>query len=231
MVTGNDIQTITGTGPENLGTVIPKTILSLFDYSGEWSQPYIDAGYNVIQIDKQIEGIDINDFCVAYIAEEIGLPPFVHGIIAAPPCTHFTTACNRLWKDKDADGRTDTDLNLVRKVLATVDYYQDTAEDVKEFALKWWVLENPVGRLNTLLPYLKEFGPRYFHPYEFGDPYTKKTGLWGEFAFPEKNPVEPIRTCAQGSWLQKLGGKSQATKNARSKTPPGFAQAFFEANR
>ena len=28
-----------------------KTILSLFDYTGNWSEPYRQAGYNVIQQD------------------------------------------------------------------------------------------------------------------------------------------------------------------------------------
>ena len=28
-----------------------RTILSLFDYSGAWPKPYLDAGYEVIQVD------------------------------------------------------------------------------------------------------------------------------------------------------------------------------------
>lgn len=35
-----------------------KTILSLFDYSGHWSKPYKDAGYDVYQCDIKL-GIDI----------------------------------------------------------------------------------------------------------------------------------------------------------------------------
>ncbi len=35
-----------------------KTILSLFDYSGNWSKPYEDAGYNVIRVDKK-RGLDV----------------------------------------------------------------------------------------------------------------------------------------------------------------------------
>ena len=75
------------------------------------------------------------------------------------------------------------------------------------------------------------FEPRLkFDPCDYGDPYTKKTLLWGSFAVPEPNRVEPIRSCKQGSWIQKLGGKSEKTKTLRSITPPGFAKAFFEAN-
>ncbi len=92
---------------------------------------------------------------------------------------------------------------------------------------KFWALENPVGRLRKWMS-----DPRLiFNPCDYGDPYTKKTLLWGRFNLPERNSVEPIRVCSQGSWLQKLGGKSEKTKMLRSITPPGFAQAFYEANQ
>ena len=58
--------------------------------------------------------------------------------------------------------------------------------------------------------------------------YTKRTGLWGKFNKPEKIvlPVSP-----GGSWIMKLGGKSERTKELRSMTPLGFSYAFFEANK
>lgn len=62
--------------------------------------------------------------------------------------------------------------------------------------------------------------------------YTKKTGLWGEFNTNlVKMPVEPVKGCAAGSPLMRYGGTSEATKAARSNTPEGFAQAFYEANK
>jgi len=65
----------------------------------------------------------------------------------------------------------------------------------------------------------------YFHPYEFGDPYTKKTCLWGVFNSPRKAPVEPT----EGSKMHRLPpGPGRAAQ--RSITPPGFARAFYEAN-
>lgn len=91
---------------------------------------------------------------------------------------------------------------------------------------EFWVLENPVGRLARWTG-----KPRmYFNPCDYGDPYTKKTGLWGKFNVPKKTPVKPVKVCSQGSWVQQLGGKSAHTKMLRSITPPRFAQAFFEAN-
>jgi hypothetical protein len=45
------------------------------------------------------------------------------------------------------------------------------------------------------------------------------------------NIVDPTRVCGQGSWLMKLGGKSEKTKELRSMTPMGFAYAFYEVNQ
>jgi hypothetical protein len=41
--------------------------------------------------------------------------------------------------------------------------------------------------------------------------------------------VKPIE--ANQSWIMKLGGKSEKTKELRSITPLGFAYAFYEANK
>jgi len=57
---------------------------------------------------------------------------------------------------------------------------------------KWWVIENPVGRLEKLVP---EVGPckMYFNPCDYGDPYTKKTGLRRNFTPPKpKQQVLPL---------------------------------------
>jgi hypothetical protein len=85
-------------------------------------------------------------------------------------------------------------------------------------------LENPIGRLNRWLgkPVM------YFNPCDYGDTYTKRTALWGEFNSDLPfNKVFP----SEGSKLHlKYGGKSERTKMLRSITPDGFATAFFLAN-
>jgi hypothetical protein len=64
--------------------------------------------------------------------------------------------------------------------------------------------------------------------------YSKRTGLWGEFnrAGLEalKQRIEPVPTSPQGSFSQRIGGTSARTKEIRSNTPLGFAEAFFKAN-
>jgi hypothetical protein len=197
-----------------------KTILSLFDYSGRWSRPYKENGYDVFQVDIKL-GIDILELQPEDLPFES-----VYGILAAPPCTDFAGSGAQYWKAKDDDGRTEASLALVRKTLDFVDVYDP----------KFWALENPVGRLPRLVPRLGK--PWYFNPNQFAgylegeeaerECYTKRTGLWGEFNIPvvKELPVSP-----GGSWIMKLGGKSERTKELRSMTPLGFAYAFYEANK
>lgn len=180
-------------------------ILDLCGGSGAWSRPYADAGYDVVLV--TFPRHDVRKY----------VPPRgVHGILAAPPCQHFAGSGAQYWKAKDADGRTLEALEIVTACLGIIAKARPT----------WWALENPVGRLRRWIG----APTMYFHPCDYGDPYTKKTCLWGRFHEPRKTPVAPERVCSQGSWVQKLGGKSERTKRLRSITPPGFARAFFEAN-
>jgi hypothetical protein len=198
-----------------------KTILSLFDYSGNWPHKYKDAGYNVIQVDIKHD-LNILDI------EPDELPfDSVYGILAAPPCTDFAGSGAQYWKAKDEDGRTAHSLSLVDKVIELVEYFEPT----------FWALKNPVGRLSTLRPKLGK--PWYFNPHEFAgycdtevqqqhERYTKKTGIWGKFNKPDK---KDLGNNPSNNWLMKLGGKSERTKELRSMTPMGFSTAFYEFNK
>ncbi len=148
-----------------------KVILSLCDYSGNWSAPYREAGYEVICIDLQ-HGMDVRMLHYNFARfEEIG----VHGILMAPPCTHFASSGARWWATK-GEAAIIEGLSIIDACLRTVVLYQP----------KWWALENPVGRL---VHYLGK--PRFaFDPCDFGDNYTKRTQLWGSFA-PPHPPTRP----------------------------------------
>ena len=200
-----------------------KTLLSLFDFTGNWAYPYQQAGWNVIiwdikhTCDMYSQFSDVMDACTDYFYENIfDNYGTVDGILAAVPCTDFAGSGARWWAEKDRNGSTEKSLELVYQTMRIVDLCMPD----------FWAIENPVGRLSRLVPELGK--PRYFQPYHYGEPYTKRTGLWGEFNFPEPtNIVEPI----EGSKMwAKYGGRSDKTKEARSETPMGFAYAFYEAN-
>lgn len=154
-----------------------KVILSLYDYSGNWSRPYREAGYQVIQVDKELNGQDVRLYRPQLES--------VHGILAAPPCTVFSKASGSRQRTEsemlEAVGCVDAVLRLVYQLRP-----------------HFWALENPQGRLKTWLgePRLK------FHPYHYGDPYLKYTYLWGKFGIPEPHQVEPVNgdTTTRGGW-------------------------------
>lgn len=181
----------------------PKIILDLCGGTGAWSKPYSDAGYDVRIIDPCVNGTDVR------LMERIGVP--VYGILAAPPCTVFANSGAR-WTRTEA--QMIEGLSVMDACLRMVLLYKPV----------WWALENPIGKMKRFLGKPK----MYFQPCDYGDPYTKKTCLWGEFKEPAKTPVEPV----EGSKIwAKYGGKTERTKRLRSITPSGFADAFFEANQ
>ncbi|MGA8363620.1 MAG: hypothetical protein WB709_03785 [Solirubrobacteraceae bacterium] len=143
----------------------PQVILSLCDGSGAWSEPYVDADYDVRCYDLA-RGDDVRLLQC--------LRP-VHGILAAPPCTMFAKSGNR-WLRSDDD---------LRDGLAVVDA---CLRIVFACQPKWWCLENPPGKLTRYL------GPPCltFQPNEYGDDYTKQTNLWGVFTPPARSPVPAL---------------------------------------
>jgi hypothetical protein len=173
-------------------------ILSLCDRSGVWSQPYADDGYDVRRIDLA-DGQDVR---------LLPLPADVWGVLAAPPCNVFANSGAR-WERSEA---------AMLEGLSVVDA---CCRIILASRPRWWVLENPAGKLSRWL------GPprATFQPNEYGDPYTKRTCLWGDFEMPVRELVE----ATDGSKMHRLP-PSPDRAAIRSQTPEGFARAFFEAN-
>lgn len=211
-----------------------ETIMSLFDVTGTWSQPWRDAGYNVVQFDIK-NGDDLMDFgaWMARVEEEIAEGRPIVGVIGGPPCTSFAVSGAQWWKSQHDVESTE----MVEKKYGTwatqffkrpIDYANTLVAVMKMIVEQsnpqFYAMENPVGRIaeqNALpKPTLT------FDPSNFGDPYTKQTQLWGEFNphLPTAN-VEPTL----GSLVHKLRGDVEEQKAKRSETPPGFAYAFFIA--
>lgn len=222
-------------------------VLSLCDYSGTWAKPYADAGHTVFLVDpkhRPADGENVWTFedgmmrCCDTARGFLNLlrqgwvKPDFDVILAAPPCTDFASSGARWWSDKDNDGRTDASVQIVHDILDIIDLVEPTV----------WALENPVGRIASLVPALDKW-KLIFNPCDYAgfadDPdseaYTKKTCIWGRFnADLPTSPVEPVmyeRGGKRGSWMwANLGGNSARTKELRSNTPTGFSRAFFRAN-
>lgn len=198
-----------------MGTEIAMTdrlILDLCGGTGEWSRPYVEAGYTVLIVDPKVNGMTVEWLLsTLQTADEL---MSVHGVLAAPPCTAFSGSGAQHWPAKDASGET------ARYILVA----RTCVEIVKLLKPKWWALENPVGRMRKLVP---EVGPvrLTFDPNDYGDPYTKRTQLFGDFTIPTKRWVAPVL----GSLIHRMPPSTER-QTLRSAAPAGFARAFFEAN-
>lgn len=220
--------------------MIRKVILDLCGGTGSWSRPYAEAGYDVRLI--TLPEFDVLNY----------RPPRdvrVYGVLAAPPCTHFSVSGARWWADKDARGDTREAVRIANACMAIID----------EVKPAWWALENPVGRIAQLVERLGK-PALSFQPWEFGDPWLKRTLIWGQFTKPKRlngatkpeytsgkrwkvsltNHLSPKPTAEQiaklaasgmipPDWVHRLG-PSPDRATLRSITPPSFARAFFEAN-
>lgn len=147
-------------------------------------------------------------------------------IIAFPPCTYLTVTGNR-W------------FNVERYGDKAIQRIKDRKEAIKFFMMfanadcEKVVIENPVGIMST--EWRKP--DQIIQPYEFGDPYEKKTCLWIK-GLPKLIPVNQVEPPPR---TQFESGKSMPTWYAeawklpkeeraklRSKTFPGIAKAMAE---
>lgn len=212
--------------------------MSIYDFTGAWVKPYIESGYPTMLWDYKKEGCILQhyDRLLSSIDQAIENGYMPYGLFSAVPCTEFAASGARHWAKKDITPAPDpygpdwtvTDLG---KALVEI-----TLDLKQRYAWAFWVLENPVGRMEKLVPEMKPYRKMWFNPCDYGDAYTKKTILWGDFNTGlAKNPVEPEFIIWGGQKFPKLfagtGGKSEKTKTIRSTTPAGFAQSFYEANK
>lgn len=198
---------------------MPPIMLSLFDYSGVMARPWADAGFRCICVDlAQDKPRTENGIEFVRADARDWLPPRGDIAFAAffPPCTDVAVSGARHFRDKG-----------IGALLRSVELFKRSV-DLAELIGAPYLIENPVS---TISSYWRK--PDFlFDPCDYGDAYTKRTCLWvgNGFVMPPRTPVDPVRVCSQGSWVQKLGGRSDKTKRLRSATPPGFAQAVFQSN-
>jgi len=208
-----------------------KIILDLCGGTGAWSEKYKEVGYLVINITLpfyDVSKTEIKDEVIIFQGGNRGSLAVwindVYGILAAPICTMFSIARTTAKTPRDfREG--------MRLVIACLNIIWECRYDHK---LAFWCLENPKG-------YLRQFlgKPVFtFDPCDFGDPYTKRTDLWGYFKIPKKNnKVKPeFVYFNSGKRMSKMMYEASLHSKRRSKifksiTPPGFARAFYEANK
>lgn len=139
-----------------------KTILQLCADTGSDTWPYrSDPDYEVITI-----GADIG-------VENYSPDRPIHGIIANPVCTEFSRVRR---------GKPGIDYPHVSDPEAGMFLVRECQRIIEEASPAWWAIENPAT--GSLRDYL---GPPTlsYQPWQYGSPWTKATGLWGQFKAPK----------------------------------------------
>lgn len=183
-----------------------------------------------------------SNYEVLMVGEDIGVENFstdreVYGIIANPVCTELSTARGFHLE------------NDMEKGMFLVEHCMRIITEVKP---KFWVIENPAnGRLKDVLG-----KPRLvYQPWQYGSPWTKKTGLWGEFSIPEPlytkwedvpkihelyirpgRPKPSLAFCHKSAmeYIPEFEPFRESVKNDadfRSLCSQGFAREFYNNNK
>ena len=223
-------------------------VLSLYDYTGVAVVPWAKAGYTCYCYDIQHDNTRIDNYesggSIHYLNADLHDYHEINNLwhefddvdddvvfaMAFPVCTDMAVSGAAWFKAKAL-----IDPLFQRKAVGYAMWCDELFNDIEVP----YYIENPVSVLSTLWR-----KPDYrFHPYEYGgyikegeechpnDAYSKHTCLWtgGGFAMPAKDPVA-CESYGSSTQHRKLGGKSMKTKNIRSATPRGFAEAVYQAN-
>lgn len=125
-------------------------------------------------------------------------------MVAHPPCDHLSNSGARWWYRKQQEQQ--EALDFVRLLL--------------DAPIPRICLENPEGKIGSTI----RTHSQLIHPWEYGEPYEKKTCLWlKNLPYLQPTKIEGERT--QAVWRM---GQSKTRKQDRSRTYPGIARAMAE---
>lgn len=206
-------------------------VISLFDYSGTFVKPWLEAGYECYLFDIKhkyseeergklhLRYADLRDWdsLDIYVEQELDLSR-VAFVAAFPPCTHLAVSGAQWFKGKG-----------LRPLAESIECFA-TAAEFCEWVDAPYFIENPISTIATYWrkPDYK-FQPWQYTGYNPSDNYTKQTCLWvgGGFKMPEANVDESLSEPDRKKvWY--LGSKRRDTQS--SVTPAGFSKAVFLAN-
>ena len=143
-------------------------VIDLFSGLGGFSQAFLDRGHDVTRYDNNVRFRDIPNTIIQDV--KTLLPGDLKGadiILASPDCRCFSVAADHYHWPKGIP---------TEETRAQIDLVQFTVSLIEQVHPRYWILENPVGRMRQVLG--KPAMTTYWCAW--GTPYKKPTDLWGK---------------------------------------------------
>ena len=176
-------------------------VLIACEFSGVVREAFKKLGLDAWSCDllpTEIPGQHIQDDVLNHLKDGWSL------LIAHPPCTHLSVSGARYFKEKQADGRQQSALEFVKKLL--------------DAPIEKICLENPVSIISTQIRKPNQI----IQPWQFGHSETKATCLW------LKNLPKLVATNIVDGRYNRIANMAPSKDRAklRSITFSGIAQAM-----
>ena len=216
-------------------------ILIACEYSGTVRDAFIEFGHEAISCDilpTETPGPHLKmDVFDAIKSQRFDM------MIAHPPCTYLCSSGlhwnTRQHNDPETGERCLTPAAQER--LASTELALKFITDLWNCGIPKIAIENPVGCINTRLPFMPK--PQYIQPYQYGHDASKKTGFWTKnlplLRYYSEDYIEPrqvqIGEKFYNRWAnQTRMGQDSTSPSAtrgkdRAKTYSGIAYAMVEA--
>lgn len=169
-------------------------VLVACEYSGRVRDEFLRRGHDAMSCDLldtdsfgpvDERGELLRDLPPAPYHHQGDVLPLLRGdwdlVIAFPPCTHLSCIGVRYWPKWQADGTQDRAAAFFMR-FAQLDHVPRVA------------IENPAGCMSTRW----RKPDQYVQPWWFGDPWTKRTGLWLK-GLPKLVADRPVES--KGPWV------------------------------
>lgn len=199
-------------------------VLIACEYSGTVRDAFIKAGHQALSCDllpTDVPGPHYQGSVFDIINDSWDL------MIAHPPCTYLTATGNKWFKPEFKHRFPDREKQREDAFTFFMDLFLNRTEHIPKVCL-----ENPVGYVSSMF----RKPDQYVQPWQFGDPHSKKTGLWlrglpllkatkivdPQFHIYKDGRRDPI-------WhYQTMGLSPLERMKARSKTFQGIANAMAD---
>lgn len=186
-------------------------VLDLFSGLNGWGAAFKERGHEVISVDFN------PDFKPTIVADILklsinDLPGPFDVVLASPDCSCFSVASIGYHWENAGYGVCIPKTEAAKNAMKLIERTMNLIEELKP---KFWVVENPVGKMRKL-PVMKKYERRTVTWCQYGEKRMKPTDLWSNFP----TTWNPKPRCFNGDSCHErapAGSKTSGTQGIKDK--------------